>query len=367
MVSYCSVCSDCDFGLSDVALNWIKSYLSNRRQFVSVSGYSSPMTDVISGVPQGSVLGPILFTVYTSPIGRHIDSFSVSHHHYADDTTLYTQLTNVDSILPPAMGDCISSLMSWFLSNDMLPNPSKIELMIAGNRQQLCKHNCNQSVSVCSIAVSPVDNVKILGVVVDKHLSFDRYVSDVCSNANYHIRALSHIRSSLTYEMAVTLACSIVATRIDYCNSVLNGISAANISRLQRVQNNLARTVCRAPRRSDTSKLLLQLHWLPIQQRIMYKTAVLTYNALHTGQPSYIRSLLIQPIPTRTLRSSSDNLRLTVPATRTVFASRAFSTAAPIIWNNLSMQTRSASSVDTFKRLLKTELFVSNMPDILSD
>jgi len=156
------------------------------------------MTDVISGVPQGSVLGPILFTVYTSPIGRLIDSFSVSHHHDADDATLYTQLTNVDSILPPAMGDCISSLMSWFLSNDMLPNPSKTELMIAGNRQQLRKHNCNQSASVCSIAVSPVDNVKILSVVVDKHLSSDRYVFDVCSNANYHIRALNHIRSSLT-------------------------------------------------------------------------------------------------------------------------------------------------------------------------
>ena len=215
--------------------------------------------------------------------------------------------------------------------------------------------------------MTPVDTVKILGVVIDKHLSFDHYVYDVCSNANYHIRALNHIRSSLTHDMAVTLACSIVATRLDYCNSVLNGVSAANISKLQKVQNNLARTVCRAPRRASASELLAQLHWLPIQQRIVYKTAVLTFNALTTGQPSYLHTLLTRSAPTRTLRSSIDNLRLIVPQTRTAFATKAFSTAAPTIWNNLPMNTRSASYLESFKRLLKTELFINisaaSLPD----
>ena len=255
------------------------------------------------------------------------------------------------------MSDCITALMSWFLSNDMLPNPSKTKLMICGNRQQLCKHDLKQSVSVCSVDLKPVDNVKIIGVTIDKHLSFDRHVSDVCSNANYHIRALSHIRSALTFEMAATLACSIVATRIDYCNSVLNGTSASNIARLQRVQNSLARTVCRAPRRTCSSELLTRLHWLPVQQRIKYKTAVLTYNALMTGQPSYLSELLIRTVPSRVLRSSNDNLRLIIPQTKTAFASRAFSTAAPTLWNGLSLQTRSAASIDIFKCLLKTELF----------
>lgn len=257
--------------------------------------------------------------------------------------------------------------MSWFLSNDMLPNPSKTELMITGNRQQLRKHNLTQSVSVCNVDMVPVDKVKIVGVVIDKHLSFDNHVSDVCSNANYHMRALNHVRSSLTYDMAVTLACSIAASRLDYCNSLLNGTSSSNIDRLQKVQNNLARTVCRAPRRSSASELLIHLHWLPIQQRIMYKTAVLTYNALNTGQPSYLSSLLTRPAPTRTLRSSTDNLRLIVPHTKTAFAARAFSIAAPTIWNNLSMQTRSANSSDSFKRLLKTELFVNITSAILHD
>jgi len=168
--------------------------------------------------------------------------------------------------------------------------------------------------------------------------------------------------------MAVTLACSIVATRIGYCNYVLNGISVYNINRLQRVQNNLARTVTRAARRScSSSELLTRLHWLPIQQRIMYKIAVLTYNALHIGQPSYLHSLLLRPVSTRTLRSSNDNSRLTVPLARTALASRAFSIAAPTIWNNLSIQTRSANSIDAFKRLLKTELFKSITPAVLTD
>lgn len=346
-----------DFGLSHQALNWVRSYLSNRHQYVSVGGHSAAVTDIISGVPQGSVLGPILFSAYTSPIGRLIDSFNVSHHHYADDTTLYTKLATTESILPVYMSDCISALMAWFLSNDMLPNPSKTEVMVCGNKHQLRKHDLKQSVSVCSADLKPVDNVKIIGVTLDKSLSFDRHVSDVCGNANYHIRALNHVRSSLTFEMASTLACSIVATRIDYCNSVLNGTSVANITRLQKVQNSLARTVCRAPRRACSSDLLTRLHWLPVQQRIMYKTAVLTYNALNTGQPSYLSDVLIRSIPKRALRSSNDNLRLTIPQIKTEFASRAFSIAAPTLWNSLSLHTRSADSIDIFKCLLKTELF----------
>jgi len=82
---------------------------------------------------------------------------------------------------------------------------------------------------VCSADLKPADNVKIIGVTVDKTLFFDCHVLNVCSNANYHIRALNHVGSSLTFEMETTLACSIVATRIDYCNSVLNGTSVANM------------------------------------------------------------------------------------------------------------------------------------------
>ena len=123
------------------------------------------------------------------------------------------------------------------------------------------------------------------------------------------------------------------------------------------MQNSLARTVCRAPRRACSSELLTRLHWLPEQQRIMYKTSVLTYNALNTGQPTYLSELLIRSIPSRALRSSNDNLRLTIPLTRTAFASRAFSIAEHTLWNSLSLHTRSADSIDVFKCLLKTELF----------
>ena len=197
---------------------------------------------------------------------------------YILDLTLHYTLDcpQIKLRLHRIMSDCITTLTSWFLSNDMLPNPSKTEVMFTGTRQQLYKVNSKAAVSVCSANLLPVDNVKIVGVVIDNHLSFDKHVSDVCSSANYHIRALSHISPSLTQDMAATLACSIVASRLDYCNSVLNGVSNANIAKLQVVQNNLARAVCRARRRSSSSALLSKLHWLPIAQRIQYKTSVLT-------------------------------------------------------------------------------------------
>ena len=100
------------------------------------------------------------------------------------------------------------------------------------------------------------------------------------------------------------------------------------------------------------------LHWLPVRQRVIYKTALITYKALKTGQPVYLRDLLHYHQPAHTLRSSSQ-LLLYQPAARINFQSKAFSIAAPTIWNSLSSSTKSSTTITTFKAHLKTELFAA--------
>ena len=301
----------------------------------------------------------MLFSIYTLPIGRIIDSFGVQHHHYADDTTLYMRIRKGDSLPPTVLNDCFSALTLWFLYNDMQLNPSKTEAMAIGTLPQLRKIDTAKPIDISGVSVQLAEEVKIVGVTIDSRLSFDNHITNICSSANHHIRALRHIRSSLTHDMACTLACSIVSSRLDYCNSVLNGVSPSQIDRLQRVQNNLARTVCCSPRHSNASELLQRLHWLPVKHRISYKTSILTYTALNLGTPSYLSELLQKPALACTLRSSADTLRLVVPVTKTAMAARSFSVTAPTIWNNLSILTRSADSITRFKSLLKTELFLS--------
>jgi len=116
--------------------------------------------------------------------------------------------------------------------------------------------------------------MRVLGVTLDRRLTFDSHASAVARSCNYHTRAIRHIRHLLTLYLAQTLACSLILSRIDYCNSVLHDALSSTIQKLQRVQNNAARIV---PRQSDVNSLLQTLHWLPVEQRINYKLAVLTF------------------------------------------------------------------------------------------
>ena len=108
------------------------------------------------------------------------------------------------------------------------------------------------------------NNVKSLGVTFDHELSFDKHVNLVCRACNYHLWSLRHIRKYLTVNMANTIACSVVGSRLDYCNSILHKTTKANITKLQRVQNSIARAGLQMRRCTHVDDLLAQLHWLPV-------------------------------------------------------------------------------------------------------
>jgi hypothetical protein len=152
------------------------------------------------------------------------------------------------------------------------------------------------------------------------------------------------------------LACSIVGCRLDYCNALLYGMTQRNFNGLQRVQNSLARLVCKAPYRCSSQPLLKSLHWLPVTERVMYKIAALTYKVRLHQQPSYLLHHITQYQPARSLRSSNSML-LTVPPTKTATAARAFCVSAPTIWNSLPSTVRDTSSLPQFLHRLKGHLY----------
>ena len=174
----------------------------------------------------------------------------------------------------------------------------------------------------------------------------------------YHARALRHVRGLLSTETAKTIACSIAALRLDYCNSLLSGALASTVDKLQRAQNVLARVVLQAKYRASAKPLLRQLHWLIVRERISYKVALLTYKAHIMSSPDYLTRLLHRHMPTRSLRSSVAPLLL-VPPTQTNFGKRAFSVTAPLTWNALPNYVRQSDSLAIFKSRQKTALFTT--------
>ena len=156
------------------------------------------------------------------------------------------------------------------------------------------------------------DSVRNLGVIFDSDFSFHKHVSNICKSCFYHIRDLRRIRRHIPLSTAKTISNALISSRLDYCNSLINNIAKQDLSKLQRVQNCLARVILRAPRFSPSLPLLKQLHWLPVNYRIKFKLCTLTFRALAIHQPPYLASLLhFSNIP-RQLRSSTSQ-QLSIP------------------------------------------------------
>jgi hypothetical protein len=345
------------FGIRGNALDWLSSYLHGRSSFVRYNNVSSATSPVDTGIAQGSSLGPFLFSVYISPLASVVRSLGVRHHQYADDTQIYIAATKEDlSSRIGLLEQCTNRVHSWLLQNGLQLNPLKseaIQFTASRGRQQ---GDDVTSVTVSDTSIQTAMTVKSLGVTFDNHLTFDQHVTSVCKSCYFHIRALRHVRNSLPDEVAKTVACSVVGTRLDYCNSLFVGMSASNFAKLQRVQNSLARTVLKRTRVASATSALIELHWLPVEYRVTFKLSTLTFSVLNTGRPEYLRELLNVYKPARTLRSSSKDL-LSVDRTRTVISTRSFHHSAATTWNSLPLEIRNCQTLLTFKRRLKTYLF----------
>ena len=222
----------------------------------------------------------------------------------------------------------------------------------------MAKVDKQRTVNVSDVALPILSKVKSLGVTLDSQLSFKSHVNAVSRACHYHIWALRHIRHLLTQDVAHTLARSIVMSKLDYCNAVLYESPKSSVAVLQRVQNSLARVVLQQKKYASVSPLLQRLHWLPIENRIRFKLAAITYKVRSTKTPAYLGDLLSNHSTgsSMTLRSSSRPL-LSVGWVKTVYGGRAFRIAAPTIWNNLPVDIQLACSLNVFKKRLKTFLF----------
>ena len=199
--------------------------------------------------------------------------------------------------------------------------------------------------------------VRDLGVMLDNHLKMDIQIKHILKKCYANLRRIRAIRPYLTLSATKALVQALVMSHIDYCNSLLAGISNELLNKLQGVQNAAARIVFRLKKFDRISHIRKRLHWLPIRERIHYKIAVITFNELYENGPSYLRDLLIPLNNERSLRSASKNL-LAIPKTRLKTAGdRAFVSTAPKIWNDLPINLRNSENISTFKRELKTYLF----------
>lgn len=343
-------------GLSGTVLQSLRSYLSERSQCVTIKNILSHLSELIFGVPQGSVLGPLIFCIYTLPLCTILEKHGISYHIYADDTQLYFFFDpkECDQALQ-IVSKCVADVRSWMIHNKLKINDDKTEFLILTSQHSKSKLNC--SLPIGSSQVNPSSSCRNLGVTFDNKLTMNLHISNLCRNMMFHLRKIGSIRSILSENAAAQLVHSLITSKLDYCNSLLYGLSDSQINRLQRIQNVAARIVSCCPKYSHMTPILHQLHWLPVRARITFKVLLLTYRCLNGTAPQYLDDLITRYSPARSLRSSSQSL-LVVPKTRLkTVGQRAFIFASPHEWNKLPQDIKSAETVTVFKQSLKTHLF----------
>ena len=235
------------FSVGGRCLDWFKSYLSDRTQCIKIGSVLSEARKLKFGVPQGSVLGPIFFSLYTTPLSKVISKHpDVKFHFYADDTQLFIHLKHKNAkIAFDRLGKCLEDVKLWLCANKLKLNADKTDFIIFGTKSQQEKFNPFFPVNILGESLIPSDAVKNLGVWFDSDFFFTKHVKNVCKLCFIQMRDLRQIRQYLTRDAALTAANALVGSGLDYCNSLFRGLSVANLRKLQCIQNSLARIVCR--------------------------------------------------------------------------------------------------------------------------
>ena len=339
-----------EIGICGTALDWFRSFLKGRQQKVLVEKSLSQPIEVKFGVPQGSVLGPILFNIYIRSLFQLIKDAGFNTSGYADDNNasqnfaLQFQFNVINYQLPALM----ASIQHWMNAHFLKLNKDKTEIICFHPP----KNNFNKVINGTFFENDCVrfsNSIKNLGFIIDKQLKMDLQVNAIVSHCYKLFGDVRRNRHLLSNDSVETIVHSIIGSRLDYCNSLFCGIDKNIVGKLQKLQNAAARIISKRKKRESVRDVLDKLHWLPVEKRVVFKILVMTFKIVHGLAPESLCKLISLHCQT--------TLTLGILYLDTNLGRQSFSYVAPRYWNALPDSLKFSNSLDIFKRNTKTYLF----------
>ena len=338
-------------GITDSLLDWFSSYLSSRKQRVVYANSSSQWSCIKAGVPQGSILGPLLFLIYINDI---VNSINSNIRLFADDTSLYITVDNPSSSAA-LLNTYLKTIHSWSQKWLVSFNPAKTESMIFSRKQSKIAH---PPIYMNNIAINQVQTHTHLGLTFSADAKWTTHINKSINNAWRRIGLLRSLKFILSRSSLERMYFSFIRPLLEYGDVIWDNCSVGLKNDLEAVQNEAARIVAGATKLCNIKNLLRELNWDTLEARRKKHRLILFFKMYHHMTPSYISDLIpSKSQTTHFLRSTGD-----VPSinSRTQSYNSSFLPATIHDWNNLPFQTRNSTTISSFKRALETNLIKSN-------
>ena len=343
------------YGIDTMSLEWFQNYLHDRSQCERVNNITSEKNPCYVGVPQGSILGPLLFLLFVNDLPQYVQNQNCNI--FADDTIIYAVGSNAEDISSKLQGT-LDRTMPWYMSNRLSINANKSAVMLIGKPSQI---QDDVDMKINDIRIEQVQSMKYLGIYIDIRLSWDVQCDKLCANVAGKISVLRRIRPFCRPNTLKLLYEKTIQSVFDYACSVWCHTKQGNISKLQRTQNYAARIVTGNFDYVNfrSIELLHELNWASVKERCDYFTAVMMFKAINGLTPAYLTDSIVMAS-----EAHDRNTRLTnsydvhVPSHNSEILKRSFVYNGSVLWNSLRHEVKLADNVNTFKRMYKDMILV---------
>ena len=270
-----------------VSNDWFKSYLSNRNQYVSINGFDSGLAAINCGIPQGSVLGPLLFLLYINDLNHTIKFCKV--HHFADDTNLLCMSNSIKKLNKLVSAD-LKHLVHWLNANKFSLSVKETRMVIFKSKQK--KFEGDLKIKLCGKRLYPSESVKYLGVKIDTNLNWEHHVNDLSIKLNRANTLLFKMRKYVSLKILRSIYFAIFDSYLSYCCLVW----AQNSSTIQLIvilQKKAVRIINFQPRNSHTSPLFKQSSILKFQDKTCLENILFVSKSLNNLSPSVFNTWFV--------------------------------------------------------------------------
>ncbi len=329
------------YGFSVSALRLIHSYLSERKQRVKINGSFSTWRETVIGVPQGSVLGPLLFNIYLNDLFMFVKDTQICN--YADDTTIYASANNIESVIKTLESDALK-ITKWFPNNCMKLNEDKCHLMVFGDKSN------NVSINIGSVTINESTEEKLLGVIFDKKLSFKQQVKSLCKKAGQKLHALSRISHFLDTEQLKRIMKAFILSQFNYCPLVWMFCDRTLNNKINHIHERALRITYK-DMRTDFDTMLLRDNSVPLHIRNLQLLMTEVFKTKLSLNPSFMKDIFVEKQVSYGLRGCHN---LSLPQARTTcYGLETISFLGCRLWQALPNDLKQSDTLSSFKRKIK--------------